>query len=79
MPSKPVQRVLDRLDNVIETPSGWTALCPAHDDNINSLSIAEGHDGRVLFHCHAGCEFHDVLAGLGLQARELFVGKWGAK
>jgi hypothetical protein len=42
---------------------GWTALCPAHDDRHPSLSISEV-DGKVLVHCHAGCDQRDVIAAL---------------
>jgi KaiC/GvpD/RAD55 family RecA-like ATPase len=34
----------------------WLAPCPYHEDKSPSLSIGEGDDGRVLVHCHAGCE-----------------------
>lgn len=40
-----------------------TACCPAHDDKTPSLSIAED-DGRVLWHCFAGCAQDAVLAAL---------------
>ena len=46
-----------------------TAPCPAHDDRRPSLSLADGHDGRLLARCHAGCEWPailDALRGLGL-------------
>jgi putative DNA primase/helicase len=79
MPRKPIDRFLEYLDNVTETSTGWTARCPAHSDHVNSLSVAEGNDGRVLFFCHAGCHFDDVLVALGLSARDLFVRAKGAK
>jgi phage/plasmid primase-like uncharacterized protein len=44
--------------------------CPSHDDARPSLSVSEGRDGRVLVHCHAGCQRVKVLADLrdhGLQ------------
>lgn len=47
-----------------------TARCPAHDDKSPSLSIAE-RDGKLLVHCHAGCDqgaVWDTLRGLGLTA-----------
>ncbi len=44
----------------------YAALCPAHDDHNASLSVAEGHDGRILLHCWAGCETADVVRALGL-------------
>jgi len=31
------------------------ACCPAHDDSTPSLSITETRDGKLLWHCHAGC------------------------
>jgi hypothetical protein len=43
---------------------GWIARCPAHDDRKPSLSIAEGADGRVLVHCHAGCPQDLVIEAL---------------
>src|SRR5215207_10129403 len=42
----------------------WTACCPAHDDRQPSLSISDAPDGKVLVHCHAGCEQHQVIAAL---------------
>jgi len=64
--------VLSRLKNVRRTRSGWTACCPAHDDRHASLSISVGDDGRVLLHCHAGCDVRDVASALGLEMRDLF-------
>ncbi len=48
--------------------SGFIAKCPSHDDRSPSLSLRDV-DGKVLLHCHAGCEQLDViqaLAGRGL-------------
>jgi putative DNA primase/helicase len=43
---------------------GWTAPCPAHDDRTPSLSIRDAEDGRILVHCHAGCDQEQVIAAL---------------
>jgi DNA primase len=43
--------------------SGWTARCPAHDDNNPSLSISE-RSGKILVHCFAGCDQEDVIDAL---------------
>lgn len=34
--------------------------CPIHDDKKASLSISE-KDGKILLHCHAGCNTSDIL------------------
>jgi 5S rRNA maturation endonuclease (ribonuclease M5) len=47
----------------------WT--CPAHEDSTPSLSVTNG-DGKVLLHCHGGCETGAVLKRIGLRARDLF-------
>ena len=39
------------------------ARCPAHDDRHPSLSIAE-RDGKLLLHCFAGCDYHDIVEAL---------------
>jgi hypothetical protein len=78
-PSKPVATVLARLENVAKISAGWVARCPAHDDNVNSLSVGEGDDGRALLHCHAGCSFKDVVAALGIAVRSLFMKRRGAR
>lgn len=46
------------------------AYCPAHPNTRTpALSLANGDGGRLLAHCHAGCDFAaimDSLRGLGL-------------
>ena len=44
-----------------KTGNGWIARCPLHDDQTPSLSISAGRDGKVLVHCHAGCNQRDVF------------------
>jgi putative DNA primase/helicase len=78
-PSDPVTMVLARLQNVVELSSGWSALCPSHDDNNNSLSVGQGADGRVLIHCHAGCSFYEIVQAMGLRARDLFPRRRGTR
>ena len=43
---------------------GWMARCPAHDDSTPSLALRDAEDGRVLIHCHAGCDQKSVIAAL---------------
>ncbi len=41
---------------------GWIARCPAHNDHEPSLSVCDEHMGKVLVHCHAGCNQKQVIA-----------------
>jgi hypothetical protein len=68
----PIQGVLSRLSDVRKSGTGWSARCPAHEDRSASLSVAVGDDGRVLLHCHAGCEPAAVARALGLELADLF-------
>lgn len=54
----------------ILTPSGnggYDTTCPAHDDSNPSMHFDEGVDRGVVATCHAGCEYHEILAALGLR------------
>ena len=42
----------------------WMARCPVHEDRSPSLSINAGKGGKVLVHCHAGCDQRDLIAAL---------------
>ncbi len=68
----PIDKILDLLDNVSGSGPEYTARCPAHHDQRNSLSIREAEDGRILLFCHAGCETQGILEELGLTYRDLF-------
>lgn len=45
--------------------------CPAHNDKSPSLSVKDGGD-RIVFHCHGGCTYDEILSSMGLEARDLF-------
>lgn len=74
--SATVTRVIDALERAGCAPRragrGWLARCPAHADRTPSLNVSEGADGRVLMHCHAGCELQDILDSLELSRADLF-------
>jgi putative DNA primase/helicase len=59
--------ILTKLSNVTRSSNGWTARCPAHDDERPSLSISIGEDGRVLIYCFAGCPPEQALAAIGMR------------
>jgi putative DNA primase/helicase len=44
--------------------NGWIACCAAHHDREPSLSIREADEGKILVHCHAGCDQKLVIAAL---------------
>src|SRR5262249_50393206 len=64
--------LLARLRNVRRGAGGWSALCPSHEDTENSLSIAEGKEGRILLKCFTGCTAGQIVAAIGLRMQDLF-------
>jgi 5S rRNA maturation endonuclease (ribonuclease M5) len=67
-----LDELLERLEGVKRSASGFVARCPAHDDHRQSLSIGEGDNGCILLTCFAGCETADVMAALGLGLADLY-------
>lgn len=73
----PLQASCDALEAKGCDPRGplykAIARCPAHEDRLPSLSLAEGADGRALLHCFAGCDTgSEILPALGLAWPDLF-------
>jgi putative DNA primase/helicase len=62
------REVLHKFKNVKRSSDGFTARCPAHDDDRNSLSISDGADGRLLLFCHAGCSYESIRDAVGLES-----------
>jgi hypothetical protein len=62
---------LDKFKDLKRSGQGWTAKCPAHEDDRNSLSISEGSDGRILLYCHAGCSIGQICAAHGIGVKDL--------
>ena len=55
----------------------WVACCPAHNDKNPSLSITdvEGRDTPLL-HCHAGCEFTEIVNNIPQWPRSNTEHEW---
>ena len=56
----------------------YTAKCPAHQDRTASLTAtvkASPKDGKekIYLCCHAGCTGADIMAALGISAKDLIV------
>lgn len=62
-----VHDVLSRLKNVKKTGDGWSAQCPTHDDQKNSLTVNAGTDYEALLFCHAGCTYKQIAEALNLK------------
>ena len=73
----PLENVLQKLEAkgcpAKHRGSGWQSRCPAHEDKTPSLSITESADGKVLFHCHAGCQITEIMAAVGLTYNDIFL------
>lgn len=69
-----LDNLLSRLDRVTRggTPGSWRARCPSHGGKGLTLAIKEGDDERVLLHCFAGCDVHEITAAVGLEVSDLF-------
>jgi hypothetical protein len=67
-----VYRVLEKLDGVRRSGSGWKARCPAHHDPSPSLGINVADDGKILLRCYAGCDWRDVCEAAEIDPRDLF-------
>jgi putative DNA primase/helicase len=67
-----LSELLPRLQNIRKSGNGYTARCPAHDDQHNSLAISSSPDGKILLKCFAGCETADIIQALGLEMKDLF-------
>jgi len=63
--------IRDKLHNVKGNEKKFTALCPAHEDKNNSLSVAI-KDNKIVIHCFAGCTTEAIIQSLGCQMSDLF-------
>ena len=50
--------------------TSYQCKCPVHSDSKASLTISE-NKGKLLIHCHAGCETRDILEEVGLTFQDL--------
>lgn len=59
------EKLKAKLDGVKASgDSSFTARCPCHEDKHNSLSVTIGGNGKLLAHCHAGCDQQVLFAKL---------------
>ena len=68
-----LEKILSRLEPEDKRDGQYQAHCPAHDDQRASLSIKETEPGgKVLLHCHAGCDYFGILQAMDLSESELY-------
>ena len=67
-----LQEFLDCLKEVTSSGAGYTALCPAHDDQSPSLSVSQGNEDRILIKCHTGCSVGHIVEAMKLKMSDLF-------
>src|SRR5215207_3762471 len=73
MQERPIDKVLERLEDYTERGNEIRARCPAHNGTSeDSLSIREAENRNVLLHCHAECENGDIVEALDLDLADLF-------
>jgi len=67
-----MQRVLDCIPNAKQHGAQWRAPCPGHNGEDANLSIGQGDDGKVLFHCKShDCKPDAILAAIGLTFKDI--------
>jgi hypothetical protein len=66
--------LLSKLKGVMGNGPRWRALCPAHTSmhGTRSLAVFKTVDGRVLFHCFAGCHVEKICSAIGIELSDLF-------
>jgi putative DNA primase/helicase len=53
------ERIAKALGGAKKTGKQWLCRCPVHDDQHASMTIAD-KDGKVVWHCKAGCDGRDI-------------------
>jgi hypothetical protein len=67
-----IVHVLDRLHGLVETPDGWKACCPAHDDQKPTLHVRVSDNGKILLKCFANCPLETIVEAMELSMADLF-------
>lgn len=63
--------LLGRLERIEKSKGGWTARCPAHDDQESSLRIRHEDEVRWRLECRAGCTSEEVAGAIGIAVPQL--------
>ncbi len=63
---------LNKLHGIKKQTKGFTAQCPSHEDNHNSLSVSQEGE-RILIKCFVGCTSEAIVEAMGLTTADLFI------
>jgi len=67
-----IQDFLGRFHAPKASGPGWMVQCPAHEDGTASLSVGSGATGKIILHCHAGCDALSIVSAMSLSLSDLF-------
>jgi len=65
------KELLGRLERVEKSRGGWTARCPAHDDQESSLFIWREDEVRWRLECCFGCAPEEIAAAIESAVSQL--------
>ena len=63
--------LLGRLERVDKSSGGWTARCPAHDDQESSLFIWHEDEVRWRLECRVGCTHEEIAGAIEIAVSQL--------
>ena len=67
-----ISEIISRFQGVKSNgKDSYQAKCPCHDDKQASLTISES-EGKILMHCHAGCDIGSICEYIGILQSDLF-------
>ena len=67
-----IYHLISYFENVKPKNAGYSARCPCHNDQKNSLFITVNAEGNIGMCCQAGCNTEAILNHVGLKMSDLF-------
>lgn len=67
-----LRELLAERGPIKDTPKGFLACCPAHDDKSPSLNVDQGAKGALLSCRSANCSAESIAEALGIKEAQLF-------
>jgi hypothetical protein len=67
-----LRELLEARGPIKDTPKGFLACCPAHNDSSPSLNVDQGEKGALLQCRSGGCTSKSIVEALGITNAQLF-------